>query len=79
MHIQRGENAALEAVSHMHHGTVVPVTEDQALNAALLSIRHHLPMADSLILAVARTHEATLWTQDTDFQGLEGVRFIQPA
>jgi len=33
-------------------------------------------MADSIILATARQYNATLWTQDSDFQGIEGVRYI---
>lgn len=35
-----------------------------------------LPMADSMILAAARAHGATLWTQDQDFEGIEGVRYL---
>jgi predicted nucleic acid-binding protein len=31
-------------------------------------------MADSVILATARAHDATLWTQDEDFATIEGVR-----
>jgi predicted nucleic acid-binding protein len=34
-------------------------------------------MADSLILTTARSHDATLWTQDADFEGLDGVQFIR--
>jgi predicted nucleic acid-binding protein len=30
-------------------------------------------MADSIILATARAYRATLWTQDADFKGVEGV------
>jgi predicted nucleic acid-binding protein len=35
-----------------------------------------LPMADSIILATARSHEAALWAQDVDFADLEGVRYF---
>jgi len=35
-----------------------------------------LPMADSIILATARALDATLWTQDVHFKGLEGVQYI---
>jgi predicted nucleic acid-binding protein len=27
------------------------------------------------MLATARTHDALLWTQDVDFQGVPGVRY----
>lgn len=33
-------------------------------------------MAGSLILSTARRHGATLWTQDENFAGLEGVRYL---
>lgn len=79
MLLQRGETDALEALSSMHHGQVLPVTERLAIDAARLSLSRRLPMADSLILATARANDAELWTQDADFRGLEGVRFVQPA
>ena len=34
-------------------------------------------MADSIILATARAYDATLWTQDAHFKGIEGVRYIE--
>jgi len=73
---QRGENAALQAVAHMRQGRVVDLDAQTALLAAKLGLEHKLPLADSLIFATARLHGATVWTQDTDFQGLEGVRYI---
>ncbi len=35
-----------------------------------------VPTADSIMLATARAHGATLWTQDADFRGMQGVRFV---
>jgi predicted nucleic acid-binding protein len=35
-----------------------------------------LPLADSVIYAMARKLDATLWTQDKDFEGLEHVRYV---
>jgi predicted nucleic acid-binding protein len=55
---------------------VIELTEKIALAAALLSIEHKLPMADSIILATARAFDATLWTQDEHFQGMAGVEYI---
>ena len=46
-----------------------------ALVAARLGLTHRLPMADSIILATARAFEATLWTQDADFEGMDGVSY----
>jgi predicted nucleic acid-binding protein len=36
----------------------------------------HIPMADSMILAISRESEATLWTQDEHFKDLPGTRYI---
>ena len=46
-----------------------------AVAAAELSAESGLPMADSIILATARFEDATLWTQDADFEGLEDVEY----
>jgi predicted nucleic acid-binding protein len=46
-----------------------------ALEAARLSIQHGIAMADSVILATAQRLRATLWTQDSDIDGLPGVNF----
>lgn len=74
--LQRGMNDALQAVALMQQGRVVDLDGSIALAAATLSIELSLPMADSMMLATARAHHATLWTQDADFASIEGVKFI---
>ena len=54
-------------------GRVVDLDADLVVAAAELSASKGLPMADSIILATARAEKATLWSQDGDFEGLEGV------
>lgn len=76
---QRGEDVALEAVAMMRQGRVVPLDDTLALEAARLSVEHRMPMADSVILATARAHRATLWTQDADFKDLPDVRYLAKA
>jgi predicted nucleic acid-binding protein len=73
---QRGPSDALQAVALMRQGQIVELTESTALLAAELSLAHKLPMADSIILATARTHKAHVWTQDADFAGIEGVTVV---
>ena len=73
---QRGEDAALQAAAVLHQGRVVPLDAPVALAAAQLGTVHKLPLADSVILATARQHGATIWTMDADFDGLEGVRYF---
>lgn len=72
---QRGQDAALQAIALMKQGQVVTLDEVLALHAAKLGVELKLPLADSVILATARAYDATLWTQDADFQGIEGVRY----
>jgi toxin FitB len=60
----------------MLQGRVVELTTEIALLAARTSIELRLPMADALIVATARVHEATLWTQDVGFRDIEGVRYL---
>jgi predicted nucleic acid-binding protein len=74
---QKGESEALQAIAAMHQGVVVDLDAALALNAAKVSVELGLPMADSIMLATARAHGATLWTQDADFEGIEGVKYIQ--
>jgi len=72
---QRGEGDALQAIAVMQQGEVVSLDATLALSAVRLSVEHKLPMADSMILATAREYDATLWTQDADFKGLESVQY----
>lgn len=72
---QRDEAAALQATGVMLQGRVVDLTTEIALLAARTSLALGLPIADALILATARARGATLWTQDADFRGMEGVRY----
>jgi len=73
---QVGENSALVFIGDMQLGRNCDVTSSIALQAAKISSDLKLPMADSLILATARTNNAILWTQDADFLGLKGVQYI---
>ena len=72
---QRDEAAALQAVTNMQEGRVVSLDTATALTAARISADLKLPMADSVILATARAHDAVVWTQDVDFDGLPGVKY----
>jgi len=74
---QRGEDAALQAAAAMHQGLIVPLDAGLALKAARISRDLQMPLADSVILATARTYLAVIWTQDVHFKGLEGVRYAE--
>lgn len=70
---ERSEEEALQAVATMKKTRIVELSEELALTAADLSLSHSLAMADSMMLAVARAHDAPLATTDSGFEGIEGV------
>ena len=69
------ETRALKVIAQMKQGRVIELSEEIALHAAHVSLRHRLPMADSFIYATGQLEGADIWTQDTDFKGLPGVRY----
>ena len=56
--------------------TVVDLSDTIALAAASYSIDYKLPMADAIIFATARAHQAELVTSDAHFMGLPGVTVL---
>jgi predicted nucleic acid-binding protein len=64
-------------VADLVKGTVVDIDTSLAMSAAQISADHKLPMADSIIFAVTREFNATLWTQDEHFKGLPGVEYVE--
>ena len=73
---ESGETEALQAVAAMQKGTIIDLTTSIAMNASRLSLQYSLPMADSIILSTAQTYECLIWTQDSDFEDLPGVKFF---
>lgn len=74
---EHGESAAIQATALMQRGQVAELSAQLALEAAQLGLAHHLPMADSVILATARRHKARLLTLDSDFADLSDVVWIR--
>ena len=72
---ERGEEPALQAVVQMKLGKVVPLDVNLALESAKISSEKRMPMADSIILATAKKFNAILFTQDKNFEGIEGVHY----
>lgn len=73
---QRGESDALQSVALMQQGLVVDLTPDISILAARMSLECRLPMADGIILATSRMFGAAIWTQDSDFEGIDGVQYV---
>ncbi len=70
---ERGNDTAIQIFSLMSLGRVVDLDSSLALEAA----RHSLPLADSIIYSTALRFEAILWTQDSHFEHIPGVRYFQ--
>jgi predicted nucleic acid-binding protein len=75
--LELGDELALDAVGSMSRGVMVELNQQDAIEAARLSVHLKLAMADSIILATARAYEATLWTQDVHFKDIDGVQYIK--
>ena len=73
---ETGENEALQSIAAMQKGSIVDLTTNLAIVAAKLSLKNSLPMADSIILATAKAYKCVIWTQDSDFENLERVKFF---
>lgn len=74
--VERDEDAALLAVGLMSHGREVELDRNIAIEAAQISRELKLAMADSVILATTRVHNAALWTQDEHFAGMPEAHYI---
>jgi predicted nucleic acid-binding protein len=73
----RGEGAAFEAAALMMRGHVVELDASLAVMSARLGGEFGIPLADSIILATSRSWNAVIWTQDTHFKSIPGVRYIE--
>ncbi len=74
---ERGEGDALQAISAMKQGTVIDLSPEIAMQSAKTSHELKIPMADSIILTTAQMYKAIVWTQDNDFEGLNGCKYFK--
>jgi len=61
----------------MEQRRVIPLDSIVAMDAALYGLKHQSPLVDSIIYAAAKKCKAKLWTQDVDFEGLDGVSYFE--
>jgi len=73
----RDENSAIQAIAIMQQAEILEVTPQIAIDGAKISIEKEIPMADSLIIATAKSVGAKIWTQDYDFKGFDNVMFFK--
>ena len=73
--LNEGREKALSVAATMRQGRVIDLDTGLVIEAAELGASHGLPLADSIIYGSALSYEATLWTQDADFDGLDHVEY----
>jgi len=71
-----GEEAAMKAIARTTRSKVMDLDTSTALLAAEFSRDHSLSVADAVIYASARKHQADLVTSDDHFEGLAGVTYF---
>jgi len=71
-----GKSKAVDGIALMANGKEISVDHEIALTAAIINAEKKLPMADSMIYAITQKYDATLWTLDSDFEGLPAVRYF---
>lgn len=59
----------------MRLGRVLDLTDARAIAASTAASQHKLAMADAAMYSMACEFGATFWTQDVDYQGLDGVQY----
>jgi len=69
---EKGENASIQIFSLMSLGRIIDLDSSIAMEAARLS----LPLAHSIIYSTALRFKAALWTLDSHFEGISGVRYF---
>ncbi len=75
--LERNEESAIQAVVLMQQPKVIEITSSISILAARLGVKMKMPMADSIIYATAKTYNAIVLTQDSDFENLESVRYFK--
>ena len=72
----KGEEKALEAYAQISRTKIIELTSHLSLEAADISLKLGLGMADSIIVATAKAYNAQIITSDKHLKGIENVRFI---
>lgn len=66
-----------EKLSHIKSKSIIFSVDDSlAENAVEISIKHKMPMADSIIYATAIVEDAKIFTLDNHFRGLERAEVL---
>jgi len=72
----KGEEKALEAYAQISRTRIIELTESLSLEAADISLKIGIGMADSIIVATAKAYKAEIITSDRHLKEVENVKFI---
>lgn len=72
----KGEERALEAYAQISRTRIVELTESLSLQAADISLKVGLGLADSIVAATAKAYNAEIITGDRHLKEAENVKFI---
>jgi predicted nucleic acid-binding protein len=75
--VYRSEDDAQTAATTMMKNNIVQLDPSLAFDAARLSFKHKLAMADAIIYATTLANAAEVWTTDGHFKGLPNVRYFE--
>jgi len=73
---ERKEEEVLLVIAQIMKTKVVPLSEEIALLAAEISLKHTLPMADAIVYATAMKEACPVVTSDPHFKGLDEVIYL---
>lgn len=74
---EKDSTLALEVIGVTENSLVIPLDTNLALYSADIAKQHNLAMADAVIYATSRQHNAVLITSDKHFKNLPFVMFIE--
>jgi len=72
----KGEQKALEAYAQISRTKIIELNSPLSLEAADISLTTKLGMADSIIVATAKTYNAEIITSDKHLKNIKAVKFI---
>ena len=74
---ERKEEEVLLVIAQIMKTKVVPLSEEIALSAVEIGLKHTLPMADAIVYATAMKENCPVVTSDPHFKGLEEVIYLE--
>ena len=74
--LEKDDAYAQEVASYMQTGMVIDLNASLSINAADVSRKYKLAMADSIIYATALNYSAVIYSCDEHFENFHNVRYF---